>query len=309
MPNESGKNISTAALFTQEALFRLRVSDVMTRNVVTASPSDTLRVVQNFMKKNRLSGIPITLDNRILGIISVDDIIRALDFNYIEDRVEAHMSRNMVALEETMPLSFAVAYFEKFGFGRFPVISPEGLLSGILTGGDILRALLQEVSAEAERLSSSQPHSIVSPRALYRSFEVYKYDFSNAGKASQEIKAILTEAQLAPGLIRRIAVGSYELEMNLALHSDGGNLSFSMSPSAIDIIARDNGPGIPDVSLACTEGFSTANDWIKSMGFGAGMGLPNVKRVSDEFDIASIVKLGTIITARFFIPPENKGSL
>ena len=92
--------------------------------------------------------------------------------------------------------------------------------------------------------------------------------------------------------------------MNLVVHSDGGTLTFRADEGEIQLIAKDQGPGIADVNLAMQEGWTTANDWVKSLGFGAGMGLPNAKRVSDEFHIASELGKGTTVTVRDVLPPR-----
>jgi anti-sigma regulatory factor (Ser/Thr protein kinase) len=93
--------------------------------------------------------------------------------------------------------------------------------------------------------------------------------------------------------VRRAAVASYELELNQVIHSEGGSISCVAGAGRIELAAEDRGPGIPDVEAAMTEGFSTANEWIRSLGFGAGMGLPNAKRVSDDFAIDSGPGRGT----------------
>jgi anti-sigma regulatory factor (Ser/Thr protein kinase) len=92
--------------------------------------------------------------------------------------------------------------------------------------------------------------------------------------------------------------------MNLVVHSDGGTLTFRVDEGEVQLIAKDQGPGIADVNLAMQEGWTTANEWVKSLGFGAGMGLPNAKRVSDEFHIASEPGTGTTVTIRDILPPR-----
>jgi len=114
-----------------------------------------------------------------------------------------------------------------------------------------------------------------------------KHDFENAGFASTEIKKRLKQSGIAPATIRRAAIASYELEMNIVVHSDGGRITAEYGPDEVVILSEDSGPGIEDVDKAMEQGFSTANEWIRSLGFGAGMGLPNVKSVSDEFSIES----------------------
>jgi anti-sigma regulatory factor (Ser/Thr protein kinase) len=112
---------------------------------------------------------------------------------------------------------------------------------------------------------------------------------------------VLQEKKFATKVIRRIAVAAYELEINLCVHSDGGVLSWQVSSGRAEVIARDAGPGIEDVEWACRDGTSTANEWIRSLGFGAGMGLVNVRRVSDEFEITSKKGSGTTVKAVIYI--------
>ena len=125
-----------------------------------------------------------------------------------------------------------------------------------------------------------------------------------AGTAATEIKNVLQKRGIDPKLIRRVAIAAYELEMNLVVHSDGGTLTFRADEGEVQLIAKDQGPGIANVDLAMQEGWTTANDWVKSLGFGAGMGLPNAKRVSDEFHIASELGKGTTVTVRDVLPPR-----
>jgi anti-sigma regulatory factor (Ser/Thr protein kinase) len=126
-------------------------------------------------------------------------------------------------------------------------------------------------------------------------FNVPRYDFELAGRASTEIKKALKQRNFDPKIIRRIAIASYELEINLVVHSNGGALSCSILPDKVTITAADTGPGIADVNQALQEGWSTANEYVRSLGFGAGMGLANTKRVSDEFSINSALGLGTTV--------------
>jgi anti-sigma regulatory factor (Ser/Thr protein kinase) len=125
------------------------------------------------------------------------------------------------------------------------------------------------------------------------SFQVTRFDFENAGKASAEFKKALKGLGIEAGIVRRAAVASYELELNEVIHSEGGAIACDAGEGRIEIRAEDRGPGIPDLEAAMTEGFSTANEWIRSLGFGAGMGLANAKRVSDEFGIDSGPGRGT----------------
>lgn len=278
----------------------------MSTDLCTVTPDASLRLIQLHMKKRKISGVPILENKRMVGIISVDDIIKALDEGYIEEPAKNFMTKKIVALEDDMPLSFAISYFNKYPFGRFPVIDKNQELVGILTSRDILTTLVQALNEEISVLEEKiQPVPETHTATDIEIFPIKHLDFENAGKASHEIKKILKENDISQKLIRRASIASYELEINIAIHSIGGQLEFELKENELVITARDKGPGIKDTSLVVQEGFSTANDWIRSLGFGAGMGLPNVKKVSDRFSIQSQIGLGTIVTSVINISPET----
>ena len=128
-------------------------------------------------------------------------------------------------------------------------------------------------------------------------------DLENAGKGAHEIKRALAARRVDPAHIRRASIAAYEMEINLVLHSAGGTLRATIDAESVEIVARDRGPGIADVQLALQDGFSTANDWIRSLGFGAGMGLGNIRRVADEFSLDSKAGGGTTVRAVIRLPP------
>jgi anti-sigma regulatory factor (Ser/Thr protein kinase) len=119
------------------------------------------------------------------------------------------------------------------------------------------------------------------------SYEIVANDFNLAGKGSSDIKSNLKALGIDPKLIRKVAVVSYEAEINMVIHSYGGKLHCDIYKDRIVIISDDIGPGIENIELALTEGYSTATNKVRELGFGAGMGLPNMKRWSDEFEITS----------------------
>ena len=286
--------------FLTELVFRLKIKDAMTTRLITAQPDDSLRSIQVLMKEHKITGVPIADGPRLLGLVSMDDIVRALDEGTIEEPAGDHMTRQVIVLEDDMPLSFGISSMDKYRFGRFPVLSKDKELVGMITSRDILIALLVEFNREAERREAEEPEK-ATEGSFRREYAVRKFDFEHAGRPTSEIKKKLKETGLHSRLIRRIAVASYELEMNQVVHSEGGTIAVRLSPEQVEIIAIDNGPGIPDVEQALQEGFSTANEWVRSLGFGAGMGLPNVRRVSDDFEI-STGSHGTSVRCRFKLP-------
>ncbi|OGO76975.1 MAG: anti-sigma regulatory factor [Clostridiales bacterium GWB2_37_7] len=132
-------------------------------------------------------------------------------------------------------------------------------------------------------------------------FNVEKDDFDRAGEASSNIKKILRQLGIDAAIIRRIAIATYEAEINIVIHSLGGEIDLEVDPGCIKITAKDRGPGIANIDLAMQEGYSTASDKVREMGFGAGMGLPNMKKCSDKFEVKSELGIGTAITMIMFI--------
>lgn len=126
-------------------------------------------------------------------------------------------------------------------------------------------------------------------------------DFTRAGEASADLKAKLKKLGVTSETIRKVSIAMYEGEINLAIHANGGNIHVAITPESVDMHLQDDGPGIADVTLAMQEGYSTAPDEIRSLGFGAGMGLPNMKKYADEFTITSELGKGTNVFMRVFI--------
>ncbi len=132
-------------------------------------------------------------------------------------------------------------------------------------------------------------------------FDIVSGDFTSAGQVSRNIKNTLTQLGIDPVKIRKIAVASYEAEMNLIIHSVGGAIQMEYRPDRVVVIAQDRGPGIENVELAMRQGYSTAPKEVREMGFGAGMGLPNMKSNADGFKIESRLGSGTTVTMSFNI--------
>ena len=127
-------------------------------------------------------------------------------------------------------------------------------------------------------------------------FDIDGDNFTSAGEASVKIKKLLREMGFSPDIIRRVSVAMYEGEINMVIHANGGDADVNVYCDKIEIVLADKGPGIPNIDQAMQEGFSTAPDTVRSLGFGAGMGLPNMKRYTDDMKIESEVGKGTTIT-------------
>jgi anti-sigma regulatory factor (Ser/Thr protein kinase) len=143
-------------------------------------------------------------------------------------------------------------------------------------------------------------------QAFSHEFDITGMDFARAGSVSIEIKEILGELGIDPAIVRRAAIASYEAEMNVVMYARKGQMSLSLDSESISIALKDEGPGIEDIELAMQEGYSTATDEIREMGFGAGMGLPNIKKNADLFELESEVGKGTRYRIVFYLVPGGE---
>lgn len=131
-------------------------------------------------------------------------------------------------------------------------------------------------------------------------YDVNAYDFTCAGEASGKLKRSLKDLGFDASLVRNVAIAVYEAEINMVIHAEGGVIDATITPECITVVLADKGPGIPDVELAMKEGFSTAPENVRSLGFGAGMGLPNIKKYTDEMTIDTEIGVGTTITLKIY---------
>ena len=131
---------------------------------------------------------------------------------------------------------------------------------------------------------------------LHYTYQVPGDDFTRAGEASGAIKSTLKKLGFDPGVVRKVAIAMYEGEINLVIHGGGGQIDVEIDGEKVTMVLADHGPGIPDIQKAMEEGWSTASDSARSLGFGAGMGLPNMKKNTDEMTVESTVGEGTTVT-------------
>ncbi len=287
----------------QLLIYELRVRDAMHKDPITARPSDSLRAIQHLMKTHRISGVPITQDDKLLGVVSIEDIINALDKGHINDASDKWMTQNPVTLRDHYTLVRAVAEFDRHGFGRFPVLDVCDQLVGIITRGDISNALVHHLEERAEQAVAHEAVLVAERQADEKAHRIVlrapikSGDFDSAGKVSQRMRETLRQRGIDPEARRRAAIVAYEAETNIIIHSIGGELRAVIEPDRVTIDAVDRGPGIEDVNLAMQEGWSTAGPLARQLGFGAGMGLTNIKKCADRFDLHTELGIGTHLHA------------
>jgi len=292
----------------QELAYQLRVEQAMTRNVITVGPETTMATLREVLRTNRISGTPVVVGECLVGIVSIEDLINALAEGEMHATLAEKMTESPVTLRADEPLVHAVARFSRLRYGRFPVVDRQGKLVGILTQGDVVRAMLRQLEVDYReeeihryRASHIFEDILADDIALVFGYRVAAGDISRAGGASSGLKRTLSRLGIHPQVIRRVAVATYEAEMNMVIFTDGGEIVAEVRPDRIKIEVLDKGPGIPDIEQAMQPGWSTAPSWVQEMGFGAGMGLPNIKACSDEMHLSSTVGVGTQLSITIYL--------
>jgi CBS domain-containing protein/anti-sigma regulatory factor (Ser/Thr protein kinase) len=280
---------------TQELTFQLRADDAMTRDPVTVPPDMPITRFRELLRDKQISGAPVVEEGKLVGIISTEDLIKCLLNGELEATVGAKMTRQVKFLYGDEHLVHAVSLLARHGIGRLPILDrATGHLVGILTRQDIIAGLLHklEIDYRGEEIRHYRASHIFEDIAADDVRLIFRYrveggNFDHAGESSSKLRTNLLRLSLAPDIVRRVAIATYEAEMNIVIYTPGGTLTAVVEREQVRIVARDHGPGIPDVEKAMTPGFSTAPDWVRELGFGAGMGLPNIKSHSDSMAVKS----------------------
>lgn len=295
---------------TQEIFYELRVEEVMTHDVITVTPQTSMREVQDILREHRISGTPVLKDGCLIGIVSLMDLIQTLEALQIDELVADHMTYNVEALCGDERVISAIARFQQTGYGRFPVVDRgSGKLIGILTQGDIVKGTLLQLDIDYRQREAGYHYEqhffqdiLSEETSIILRYTIQSHDFVHGGQASSQFKRSLQNLGIHPSILRRAAVATYEAEMNLVLHaSAGGTIRAEVRADSIHIDACDEGPGISDVDQAMQPGYSTAPEWIREMGFGAGMGLSNIQHCADEMSLQSEVGKGTHLRIVFHL--------
>lgn len=294
---------------TQELIYEMKASEVMIHDVVTVASEMSMSKLRDILYSNRISGTPVIANGQLAGIISIEDFIKWLTDGSVDVRVGERMTTEVTTVYEDDPLVLIVNILDKHGYGRLPVIQRDGgKLVGVITKGDIVAGLLrkleigfQEQEIRQWRASHIFEDIVADKTTLVLRYHIVGNDFTRAGIGATSLKRALSCLQIHPHARRRAAIIAYEAEMNIVIYTQGGEIVAKIESDLITIEANDNGPGIADVEQALIPGYSTASDWVRELGFGAGMGLCNIKKCSDETNLESVVGEGTRLKAKIAI--------
>ena len=296
----------------QNLVYELKIRDAAVTDVLTIPPETMMSEVRPILRSRKITAAPVMENGKLLGIVSVEDYINWLTEGTEDCPVSKRMSRDLITLYDDEPVVDAIKSFEKYRYYEFPVLNRKtGQVLGIITKFDVLVAVLRALDIDYYKKEDSEYkrthffHDVTADETrLVFQYRVAGNDIKTGGEASSKLKRNLGYLGIHPDIIRRVAIATYEAEMNLILYGGGGEIRAKLDSSIILIEVTDEGPGIPDVEQAMKPGFSTASDWVRELGFGAGMGLPNIKNCSKSFEIQSTVGKGTRLSIT--IPLEER---
>ena len=285
----------------QELVYEIRVGDVMKKNVITVGPQSMMSELGKILREKRISGTPVVDQGKLMGIISIDDFVRWLAEKEQDCPVAGRMTEDVRTLYADEPVVQAVNRFDQLGYGRFAVVDRrDEKLLGIITKGDIVEGLLKKLEIDYYNEQTSHrtiqrffDDVLADKAALFFQYSVTGHDFNKAGESASRIKTTLKRLGIAPQIVRRVAIATYEAEMNLIIYTEGGEIRVRVEPHKILVRVEDSGPGIPDIEKALQPGYSTAPEWVRELGFGAGMGLQNIRKCASKMGLRSTVGKGT----------------
>lgn len=287
-------------------MYELKVSDVMTADPIVVSTETPMKELRDILRTKRISGTPVIDNGVLVGIISIEDFIEWLSDGAEPQQVGHLMTRNVQTICSDEPLIHAVKKIYETGFGRLPVIDREsGRLAGVITNGDLIKGSLKKLEVDYHeeeihryRASHIFEDIVADSATVHFKYTIEAGDLKKGGECSSELKKTLSRLGVHPNIVRRAAVACYEAEINTIVYSEGGTMNIIVSPKRIEIEFKDRGHGIEDIEKALQPGFSTAPDWVREMGFGAGMGFTNIQKNVDEMKLDSVIDKGTTLKMR-----------
>jgi len=266
----------------------------------------TLREIRTFLQAELAGGGEASLDREIASACASDLMSDILAFGRPGDVILTGLANAQSVRTADIVGAAAIVYvrnkkpdeecLELARQKRIPLLSTRKMMYEAC--GILYRQGLSE-AGNGPPPSPPRPAESAEPDTLTRSFEIAGRNFVRAGAASMTVKEILEDIGIDVSVIRRAAVASYEAEMNIVMYAERGEMTLSVTPDLLYLRVRDRGPGIANIPMAMQEGYSTATPEMREMGFGAGMGLPNIKKNADRFEISSEVGAGTSLDIYF----------
>ena len=285
-----------------ERIYEIPVEKIMRTDVVRVTPDTMMSKLKNAIRANNYACIPVLKEEKLVGQISIGGYVNWLTSGGVDRPVGEVMDTNFRALHPEEPVITAVRELELIGLRGLPVVehSTEKFL-GIICRCNMMEGVLAELDVNNENEKTELKTGCllkdigIESAVLTLNYDVEPKALEYGGEISSSIRADLYKLGLPGDIVRRAAIAAYEAEMNLLSYADGGIFTLVLTANILSMKIEDSGPGIPDIDKALEPGWSTAPDWVRELGFGAGMGLVNIISCSDEFKISSTVGVGTVL--------------
>ena len=296
----------------QLLVYELDVASAMSKDVISVGPELPVADLREVLRSNRISGVPVVSEKKLIGIISIEDYIKWLADDGRSVTIGELMTEDVETVYSDEPLVRVVSRLEGHGYGRLPVLDRKSNeLIGVVTKGDVIESLLENLKIDYQeeeirnyRTSQFFEQIIADTTQLNFRYEIKGRTIADGGEVASALKKTLKHLGVHPAVVRRTAIAMYEAEMNVIIYAQSGRVEVSIDPCRIHLTVEDAGPGIPDVEKALVPGFSTATERVRELGFGAGMGLPNIKNSAEALEIESVIGQGTKLMVTFDLERE-----
>lgn len=294
----------------------LKTENIMNKMFVVLKDENKIREAQEIMKNRQISGIPIVGDNNnLVNILTMEDIITALERGIIDQKISKLKRKEVITIKIDDGFEEIIEKITSYGYRRYPVVNRENKLIGIVSLQDLLFSVLSKLSVlylhdERRREILDSPLSVFIQNNFNKNqpefiYEINNSDVNNAGEGSALLKNFLLNKGFDKKIVRNISISVYEAEVNVVIHGGGvGKIIAITNNDSIVVFVEDVGPGIEDIETAMKAGYSTAPEYIRTLGFGAGMGLANIKRFADKLILTSEKEKGVKLEMMFWL--ENK---
>lgn len=294
----------------------LKTENIMDKMLIVLKENDKIREAQRIMKNRQMSGVPIVGDdNKLVNILTMEDIINALEKGVIDEEISVLKRKEVITLKIDDDFEKIIEKITSYGYRGYPVVNHENRLIGMVSLQDLLFAVLSKLSVlylhdERRREILDSPLSVFIKNSINKNqpefvYEINNSDVNNAGEGSALLKNFLLNKGFDKKIVRNASISVYEAEVNVVIHGGGvGKIIAITNSESIVVFVEDVGPGIEDIEIAMKPGFSTAPEYIRTLGFGAGMGLANIKRFADKLILTSEKERGVKLEMMFWL--DNK---
>lgn len=284
-----------------ERIYEIRVEKIMRTDVIRVTPETKMSELKYAVKENNYACIPVLEGDRLVGQISIEGYVDWLTSGIGDVPVSEIMDVDFKTLHPEEPVITAVRELELIGLRGIPVIENENNnFLGVICRCTMMEGVLAELDLDDEKEEVKETDCILNniqsvSALLTLNYIVEQKSLEYGGEVSSSIRTDLYKLGLPGNIVRKTAIAAYEAEMNLLSYAGGGAITIDLNSELLQMKIEDQGPGIPDVDKAMEPGYSTAPDWVRELGFGAGMGLQNIKNCSDDFTIRSTLGEGTVL--------------